>query len=331
MFFYGNHVQQHLYACMKHLFVTILLFAYYQAVWGQTDQNRPLLEANSKAHRYYVDLNDTYAVVYVMGRYRDVGGSGDAISLTDTLQKQPDSSYSGKQFRIIIDRKGPILISKSKRNRQFWVFPSSDAKLANNRMNNAWYLNHYFDLSDTLNKAYPLNHHSFRQGFYTWAKLPEHEKNMPYLQFRSFADQRLKKIGDSISAAQDKYTRLTDYIVRNIRTLDYTALKDSLAQLPAEYPGKSQYFGIVINAVALQQPEYFFHLAEDMPQHRFLIFSNGVDNKQAFPRLARVEGHDEMKKAFLKERKTMRTMPYVALASALTGLAFFTGILIAIF
>ena len=51
---------------MKHLFVTILLFVHYQAVWGQTNPGRQLLEIDSKAHRYYIDLQDAEAKVYAM-------------------------------------------------------------------------------------------------------------------------------------------------------------------------------------------------------------------------------------------------------------------------
>lgn len=310
---------------MKRLIATILAFAHYPAVWGQTQ----LLQTNSKSHLYYVDLSEAEGRVYTMGSYLDVAGRGYSIAGTDTLFKQPDGSYTGRNSRIIREKDELYLVSTSRKTRKYRLNAVRDPNLANNNLNNAYYLGRYFAMSKELNNAYPLNHHTFRGGYYTWEALLKEEKEMSYLPFREWADKRLKEIKDSTSAAQDKYTRLTNHITQNIRQMDYAALKDSLSQLPAEYAGKSRYYGTVIDTVAVQQPEYFFRLAEDFPQHRSLIFWSGVHTKRAHAGLESVEGHDEMKKTFFKERKFNKAFPFYALGSAALGAGLLALIIIA--
>lgn len=317
------------YACMKHLFVTILLFVSSQLVWGQTEPNSQLLTTDCKSpFFYYIDFKDPAAIVYTMGRFWDKGGAGYTIVKTDTLQQQPDSSYSGKHFRIILTGKGLCLVSGSKKKRTCWLHRPIDTNLANNQLNNAWYLRHYFDLDRELSEVYPLSYHDFREGFDTWEKLPEHEKNMPYLQFRAFADEKLKQMKDSITTLHGKCIILKNNIIQNIHSLDYNVLKDSLNHLLVVYGGPSRYFGLVIDTVALRYPEYFFRLAEDLPQHKQSILSNGIYNKQAFSGLASVEGHDEVKREFLKKRKEMRVSTYQAVGSAVVGYGLMAALII---
>ena len=154
---------------------------------------------------------------------------------------------------------------------------------------------------------------------------------MDHQQFRGFTDNRLQGLADSITRTQDKYTRLTNHIIENIGQIAYAALKDSLAQLPAEYAGKSQYYSKVINTVIVSQPEYFLRLAEDFPQDRSLIFLAVVDNKQARTRIESVAGHDDTRKAFLKERKEYKSLPYKAIGAAALGAGLFVLIGIHIF
>lgn len=116
-----------------------------------------------------------------------------------------------------------------------------------------------------------------------------------------------------------KYTRLTNHIIKSIQQIDYAALRDSVAQLPAEYAGKSQYYSKVMNTVVVSQPEYFLRLAEDFPQDRSLIFSSVVDNKQARTTIESVMGHDNTRNAFLKERKEYKSLPYKAIGIATLG------------
>lgn len=315
---------------MKHFIATILAFAYYMAVSGQPGAARQFLQTNSKSHLYYVDLRDGEGRVYAIGPYYDVAGTGHSITKTDTLQRQPDGSYSGRHFRISGEKDECYLVSTGKKTRKFRLDTVKDPNLVNNNLNNAYYLEQYYAMSSELYKTYPLNHHTFRDVFARWKALPNNEKEMDHLQFRGFADKRLKEIKDSSSVAQDKYVRLTNHIVQNIRSMDYTAFKDSLAQVPAEYAGTSRYYSTVIDTVALRQPEYFFRLAEDLPQHQSLIFMCGINNKQALAGLENVKGHDEVKKSFLKSLKSDRSAQVQAIGALALGAGLIIGIIIAL-
>jgi ATP-dependent RNA circularization protein (DNA/RNA ligase family) len=134
----------------------------------------------------------------------------------------------------------------------------------NNKLNNAYYLDHYFKMAHELNRSYPLNYHSFRNGFYSWEHIQNKEKD--YRQFREIANVLLKGIKDSISLIQDNHVATTNYLIQNMNTVNYSTLKDSLTKLPPDYKSKSWYYGTVINEVAKQQPAYFFKLAEDFPR-----------------------------------------------------------------
>jgi len=316
---------------MKHLFVTILLFVHYQAAWGQTNPGRGLFETNSKAHRYYIDLQDTTAMVYTIGYLWLHGSPGLTTINTDTLQKQPDNSYSGRSFQIIREKDRLYLLPVLGKNRKFRLDADSDTNLVNYRLNEAWQRGSYFMMCKSLNQRYPLSYFDDRYAYATWYALPDNEKSMPYLQFRELVDKRIKEMSDSICAVQEKYVKLTNNILENFRSWDYAALKDSLAQLPAVYMYRRTYYGAVIDTVALQRPEYFFRLAEDLPKHKSVILNYGIDHKHTFYGLMRVEGHDETKKELLKARRQERLMNYYAIGSTVVSVGLVTLLAVVIF
>jgi hypothetical protein len=168
-------------------------------------------------------------------------------------------------------------------------------------------------MSADLNNAYPLNHHTFRNGIHSWEVLKN--KEVDYLQFRDFTVTRHKEIKDSITRLQDTYVLLTSYLIKNLKTLEYDALKDSLTNLPADYRSVSWYFGTVVNEVAKQRPECFFRLADDFPNKKSLIFIAVEENKEVIEGLKRVDTHLEIKKEFFKDRRFGKTLPYRILAT----------------
>lgn len=284
---------------MRLIVTTILLLNFLLAL-GQGNSVPQLLSTNSKAHFYYVNMNDAIAYVYQMGGYLDKAGTGFSIQSTDTLNRNPDGTYSGNKTKISLEENKLYIIVEQKKTRKFLLDSVKNSSVANYNLNNGYYLDHYFKMTDELNELYPLNHHSFRNAFGSWKEVPN--QNLDYLLFRDFADQRLKEIKDSISIRQEEYTKLTNYIIQNLSKIDYNTLKDSLTKLPADYKYLSWYYGTVIGEVAKQQPEYFFKLAEDFPANQDLIFFAAEANKDAYPGLKAVSGHDEVKKSFFKRK-----------------------------
>jgi hypothetical protein len=297
---------------MKQMAAIFLLLLFLSAS-GQENADSVLFQTQGKMRPHYVDLRGTGGKVYSMGRYLDKAGSGYSIAATDTLIIHEDGSYSGNKTKVVKENNKLYLIITGKKTSKFLLNTVKDPDLSNYNLNNAYYLDHYFKMCEELNKLYPLNHNSFRNGFWMWKEIPN--KNMDYLVFRNFADKRLKEIKDSISEVQNRYVRLTNYITGNLQTPDYHLLKDSLTKLPAEYKSSSWYYGTVVNEIAKQRPEYFFRLAEDFPDNQNLIFGSIENSKQVIQGLKAVEGYGDAKKAFFKDRRFGRTMPYKIIAT----------------
>ncbi|MBO9728654.1 MAG: hypothetical protein J7623_08460 [Chitinophaga sp.] len=296
---------------MKYLLILLFVSATFLPAHGQQ-----LLHGWNKTYFCYVDIKSNNAFVYTMGRYLDKAGSAPSIISIDTLQQQADGSYTGSKSRITREENEWYLVNTTRKNRQLKLDSVIMPEVAHTQLNHAWYLGRYFAMSTQLNKTFPLHHHSFREGFSSWEALPAATKVMDHEQFPAWADSRLKAISDSISGVQDKYTRVTDYLIKNIREIDYAALKDSFALLPAVYAGESEYYSKVLNTMLVSKPVYFLQLAEDFPQHKDLIFFSAVSNKQARSSMENVTGHDDTKKAFLKAVKNDKRFTYTSIGLA---------------
>jgi hypothetical protein len=167
-------------------------------------------------------------------------------------------------------------------------------------------------MTDQLNKTYPMNHYPSWNGYSGWKDLSNKESD--HAQFKDFADARLKKMKDSISHQQDQYVTLTNSLLRNIKTIEYNSLKDSLTLLPAEFRGTSSYYWTVVNEVSKQRPEYYFRLAEDLPNEKTLIFMSVEEEKPIIENLRAVEGHAAIKKEFFKDRRFGKQMLFRSVA-----------------
>lgn len=281
---------------MKRILTGIcLLFSIIAS--AQNNFSKGIYEFKNKLHLYYVDTRGEQVFVYGMGGYYDKAGSGYAISWTDTLTKQADVRYQGRKSWMVVENDKLYLVVTGKKEKKRLLTAVPDLARAYTNLNNAHYLRHYFKLSDELNKKYKLNHHSFRNAYFTWDSLAN--KDMEYLAFRRFADERLQRIMDSISREQDRYVATSNYIIENLSTLKYDRLKDSLLTLPVDYMPESAYHGTVICAIAKQQPHYFFKLAEEFPAWRTLMYFAVDRDKDAMATLRSVEGYAEMKRAVL--------------------------------
>lgn len=275
---------------------------------GQDNTTRTFLQTNNKLHLYYVELGDSAAYVFEMGRYLDKGGSGYAIDHTDTLSRQPTGNYLGKTTQIEKENNNYYLLTNLKKTKKFFIDAVKNISTVNIHLNNAYFLGSYFKLAEAINIKYPLQHQSFRNGFSAWDDLSNKEADVKL--FRVFTDERLKKMKDSITHLQDGFTALANYIIRDGKTLQYQVLKDSLLKLPATFSGSGSYYGSVVSAIAKQNPAYFFRLAEDFPENRSLIFSAVPNDSELINGLKTVEGYDEIKKQFFKDRKFNKTIFY---------------------
>jgi hypothetical protein len=283
---------------------TILLFSFMFTHGQETIY----LQSIGRSRLYYVSLNKSFAAVFKMGTYLDVGGNGYSLTLTDTLIKQSNDEYIGKTTKIVRKNNRFYLTTEPTKLKQFSLDTINDKSAVFQNLNNAFYLDTYFKMTDELNKKYPLNHYPFRNGFYSWKELKN--KEVDPLRFRILATSSISKLKDSVSQLQDNYLALTNYLIVNLRSLEYQSLSDSLKKLQKEYRPYSWYFGSVVKETAKQKQEYFFRIAEDFPDQEALIFSAVEDDNKIVDNLREIEGHDATKKKFLKERRFNKTILY---------------------
>jgi hypothetical protein len=227
------------------------------------------LETSKRANHYYVDLYETDALVFEMETFLHGPEMGYAIRNIETLIRQSDGAYTGRQMKIIKKKDALYLIRESKKKKEMPLVNVADSASANAHLNNSYYLERYLEMSKEINNAFPLWNGSWDR-FSTWQSLNNKEIN--YRAFRTFADERIKLMKDSIVEEQNRCAVLMNYLIQNITTINYTALRDSVAKLLVNDSSTyklvyqlqpSAYFQKVIYQVAKEQPEFFFRLAEE--------------------------------------------------------------------
>ena len=280
---------------------------------SQNNSEKLLLESKRKTPLFYVEIHDSRALVFTMGSYMDVAGSGYSLLGVDTLANQGNGIYEGATKKVAIKNGSYSLTTHNGKARQFSLKKPSDVEKINVNRNNAYYLDAFFALATRLNEEYKMSHYSFRGGFNSWQTLSN--KNIDYAEFRKFTDNRLAEIEDSIRKAQAGHIFVTHKLIHEMPSIEYDSLKQNIFKLPTAWNSSSRYFGKALNELSKQRPELYFRMAEDFPEHRQLIFASVEDNKHVIETLKAVEGYSEVKKQFFKERRFNKSMPYKLVAT----------------
>jgi hypothetical protein len=324
---------------MKYILLIVTGLLIQLNAVAQTSDKSVFLETSKKANHYYVDLHETGALVFEMETFSQGPEMGYAIGNIDTLIRQSDGAYTGRQMKIIKKKDALYLIGESKKKKEMPLVNVADSASANAHLNNSYYLERYLEMSKEINNAFSLWNGSWDR-FSTWQSLNNKEIN--YRAFRTFADERIKLMKDSIVEEQNRCAVLMNYLIQNITTINYTALRDSVAKLLVNDSSTyklvyqlqpSAYFQKVIYQVAKEQPEFFFRLAEEYTsKDQYYIFnSTGAHDKNVLAKLKLVEGHGKIKKAFFKDIKFRKRMPFVAVGLALAECVGLVLLFVAIF
>lgn len=146
------------------LSITILTLFFSFQIFGQ---NCTFLKTTDRKNLHYIELCNDNVKVYKMGRYFDKAGTGPAILKTDTLVFTKQNEFKGTFYTLLKNETIYTLISDN--GKKYQTEPESELKV-NTEINNAYCLKSYFDLSDKLNKEFPLYHYTFRNGYYAWEK-----------------------------------------------------------------------------------------------------------------------------------------------------------------
>ena len=277
--------------------------------FAQVSDSSVLLKVGKKNVRYYVDLGENEAKVYKMGQYYDPGGAGNSILDTDTLVRQLDGIYHGSQFKITKGDGVLFLIVKKKRRKQLSMKYVDDYAAANKELNNAYFLGRYFAMSDEIRDSSLVTGHSFRNGFREWDKLKNTEQD--YVSFRTFANKAIAHLRDSIVSTHNKYVSLTNFLILNVHTIDYSVLKDSLMKLPKD--DYLRYHWSAVSEIIKRRPEYFYKLVEDFPNDQSdIFFAVNEWDKELIGQIRAIEGHDAVKKRFVKDIRGRKYMLFHA-------------------
>lgn len=261
-------------------------------------------------------------VVYRFQKYLDKAGSGPSLLYADTLTPQQDNNeirYVGQQVRLTqTNQQWQLHFTDGKRTKTLSLYLVTDTNQANSTLNNAYWLDHFSAMSKAINDAFPLYHYSFREGFNRWKLLGNKTMHPPH--FSLYADRIIKGIQDSVVNIQTPYAAITNYLIQHLATMDYPALKDSLLKLPDNLYEHGRYFTQVANALAINRPEQYFQLAEDLPAKQSIIF-DAANDKGLVKKLKAYPTNSPAKKAFIKHKKSDRNSLIGSLAAGAAGAA----------
>jgi hypothetical protein len=276
----------------ERLIIVLSIIACFES-WGQS-QNSIFLRTSDNSRLYYIDLQRDQAKVYHMVHYIDKAGSGSVIRKVDTLYRSTATQYIDNEYVLFFDgKKGQLTVSKKKLRLEGVHVASAYYDL-----NKAHHLTGYFGLSDSLNKKFPLYHYSFRNGFYRWDAVPVKNGNPEVFILET--NREIKKIYDSISAEQNKYVRITNFLVANLLELSDSTVIDSLSRLPREQASSSRYFETVVYEIAKQKPNSFFKIADAFSSNSSIIFSAVQKDKSIIKLLRKANGNPRTKDAFFR-------------------------------
>ena len=305
----------------------LLFLTQLKIVQGQDSAGRVLLSAGKQL--FYVELNGEQGTLFSLGRWLDIAGRGYSIIYTDTITKQAGTSeflFAGDKTTIQqAGNKLYLVAPQRKGTKKMEIDTTTNTILINTNINNAYWWDNFLKLCNDINSTFKMHHYSFHNGFALWKSFDN--KSIYYKDFRVFADNRIKMLKDSIVAAQTPYVLLTNEIIKNIATIDYASLKDSVSKLSeivsklsAGNVYKSAYFGTVINSICNNRPELFFKLAEDMPGKREMLF-DAVSDKETLKKLEATATNSAVKKEFFKAKKRDKAFTVKMIGAAAAGAA----------
>lgn len=267
-------------------------------------QNIAFYKTTETKNLYYLKFNPDKILLYKMGRYFYKEGHVPAILTTDTLVKTNINEYKGNKFSVT--KTEVALRLRDTKNKDQNLELESDTAKINTELNNAYCIKSYSDLSKKINQEFELYHYSYGNGFNVWYDFQQ--KSINHDVFRLQTDKEIKVIYDTTALRQRVFARTFKFITENLKSADYSVLKDSLKTFPIDYASQIAYFDRSVYLMAKTQPEYFYRLLQDFPTARFLIYSAVDLDRDLVKELKRVPGYQSLKKDFLKEHRSGKVM-----------------------
>lgn len=285
---------------MKHLLLYLSLCLVGFGSIGQ-EANREYYEPISKRENTIVAINDSIAEVYTLVHIIDVAGRGNRLKKIDTLFKISNSGFLGPTYSLVIENESYLMNTNTGESLKIKIVES--AKETTTKLNFAYYLGGYIDLSERIDSRYPHYHYSFRNGFYNWEKLSYKERDTK--KFQELAKKELVHTYNEIVEFQNQIVKKFDYIIEHSNSLDYQSILDTLRFLHCSFliDYNNRYFYEAIPKVCNANPEYFYRLVEDIRGASHQIYSAIRMDKELFKRIKKVPGYN-FRQDFLRPFKS---------------------------
>jgi hypothetical protein len=286
---------------LKFLLLLVSLGAPHAPVHAQKNKLNKFLTANDSKYTFFIDLKDRSGIVFVLEEWMDKGFGGYRLIFSDTLQRQDATAayrYVGKSMKIQNEGGRAQLIftgetSKPERLKIDTAYIQGDVLF---KINNAYWWSGVVKVTEEINNKFPLHHYSFRNGLAIREGF--RNKETDYGAFKKFADQKILAIRDSVERDQVAHTKITEDIVANISTMSYETLKDYTQKLPIEY--ETEYFSVVVNAICMNRPEFFFRLADELPKKKQQLFDAVDTNRIILKKLSDAPINSPSKNEFFR-------------------------------
>lgn len=315
---------------MKKNFALLTCLLISDLISAQTNPNEVFL--HSKDQNYAILKGDT-AFVYSLGIFYHKLGDYKCLRGIDTLLKNTNNSFMGKKHSVSLEHKGWVLTQKFEK--KIYKTSLDTAKNITNTyytLNLGYYLTQYSDMSREINKLYPLTQLHDTGAYQAWIVLPS--KDIHYLDFRKLADKHISTIKQVAIQKLEKHESIKGFIAQNAKTAPYEVLRDSLSKLSTgkerqQDTEKWRYYLKAVHEIAEQKPEFFFKLAEDLPDNQHdIFFSINFNEKELLAKLKLAEGNKAVKKRFFKAKRSDKRFAIVAVTAYVASLVLFYGALI---
>lgn len=302
------------------MLATLLFLLNFHPSYSQQHPGKKMLSYSKES--VFVELADQYATVFKLGQFYDKGYNGPSIIYIDTLVKQTginDESYTGKRahlsqsgnkYYLKLERTGP------KKHEAVELNLSNSVEKDYLEINRAYWLDAFIKLSIEINSRFSLQHYSFR-GFHNFDH--GNQDLLPYEQFKILADNKIKTLRDSLISKHSNYTSITNDVINNFGSIEYSLIKERLEKL-GEKPEGYSYFNVILQRVCNERPEWFYKLAEDIPSNKELMFSSVYGNS-IVKKLKAVKTDSPVKKEFIKYKRKDRRLTFTAIGTSIVGAA----------
>ena len=291
---------------MKSIIITLACLFTSNILLGQTQE--VFLEAKGK---FCVRLSYDTAHVYnwTVDYNKHIAIKRKILRCTNILVRNAGHNFADKSYTLA--QEGNVWYLAYTGKKKVRLDTTKNTQNIYYALNSGYYTAEYSKMSEIINKANPRNRHSYYNTYSSWNTIPNQYAH--YLDFKPPADKRIKFMQDSILKNLAKYEHIRNFIAQNASTASYETLKDSLSKLSTVGNVKINsemktemwlYYIKAVHEIAEQKPEFFFKLAEDLPDNQHdIFFSINQTEKQLLVKLQLAKGNEIVKKKFFKEHR----------------------------